>query len=277
MFKSQIDQDYEYCQQIIKEASKSFYFAFSQLPQEKAKGVYAIYAWNRIVDDSVDEEENDQVKKEKLDQHRQDIQQMRQIDSPIYRALTDTFDRFGGNIDPYLEQLDGQEMDIHFSQPKSLDDLEKYSDYVAGSVGRMLLPLLASKHDQIEDLYPLASDLGIAMQLTNILRDLGEDYRERQRIYIPADLMESHGYSVQDLGRSTINSNFVSLWESLARRAEDLYDRFFVGLDVFDTDSQKQLRKSAKVYHEILEVIRENGYNCLTERQYVPKRRMLLL
>ncbi len=277
MFKSQLDKDYDYCEAIIKEASKSFYFAFSQLPKEKAKAVYAIYAWNRIVDDSVDEEDNPQVKVEKLQRHRQDLDQMTEIDHPIYRALTDTFNRYECEKSPFIEQIQGQEMDLEFSQPKTLEDLEEYSDYVAGSVGRMLIPVLAAANPNHRDLYPNASDLGIAMQLTNILRDVGEDYRERQRIYIPSKLMARYNYTEEDLAQATINDSFIKIWESLAQHAERLYQRFFDVIDSFDEDSQRPLHKSAKVYHEILEVIRENDYNCLTKRQYVPKRRMLRL
>lgn len=277
MLVSQLEKDYKYCEEIIKKESKSFYFAFSKLPRTKAKGVYAIYAFNRMVDDSVDEVDDGSIKKQLLDKHKEDLLNMNQVDEPIYRALTDTFSRYQCIKDPYFEQIKGQEMDIDFEQPENMEVLEKYSDYVAGSVGRMMLPIIASENENLEGLYPAATDLGVAMQLTNILRDVGEDYRERQRIYLPKSLMKKYGYTEEELAENKINDNFMQMWEHVAYRSEELYKVFFNSIDEFDKDSVKQIHKSAKVYHEILEVIREKEYNCLIERQYVPKCRMLLL
>lgn len=277
MLDSQLKKDYKYCEEIIKKESKSFYFAFSKLPKDKAKAVYAIYAFNRMVDDSVDEVNDESIKKQLLAKHKKDLLHMEQVDEPIYRVLTDTFSRYRCIKDPYLEQMKGQEMDIHFEQPETMQELEKYSDYVAGSVGRMMLPIIASKNEDLESLHTAATDLGIAMQLTNILRDIGEDYRERQRIYLPKSLMKKYNYTVEDLAENKINDNFVQMWEHVAYRSEELYKVFFNSIDKFDKDSVKQIHKSAKVYREILEVIREKDYNCLIERHYVPKQRMLLI
>ena len=277
MLVSQLEKDYKYCEKIIKKESKSFYFAFSKLPKAKARAVYAIYAFNRMVDDSVDEVDDESTKKKFLAQHKKDLLQMDQVDEPIYRALTDTFSRYKCIKAPYLEQIKGQEMDIYFEQPETMQELEKYSDYVAGSVGRMMLPIIASENKNLESLYPAATDLGVAMQLTNILRDVGEDYRERKRIYLPKNLMEKYHYTEEDLAENKINDSFRELWEHVAYRSEELYKVFFNSVDEFDKDSVKQIHKSAKVYREILAIVREKGYNCLSERQYVPKRRMLLL
>lgn len=277
MLVSQLEKDYKYCEEIIKKESKSFYFAFSKLPEAKAKAVYAIYAFNRMVDDSVDEVDDDSIKKQLLNKHKEDLENMDQVDDPVYRALADTFSRYRCIKNPYFEQIQGQEMDIQFEQPENMEELETYSDYVAGSVGRMMLPVIASENKDLESLYPAATDLGVAMQLTNILRDIGEDYHQRQRIYLPRNLMEKYDYTEKDLAENKVNDNFIQMWEHVARRSEELYRSFFDSIDQFDEDSVKQIHKSAKVYYEILDVIREKGYSCLTERHYVPKWRMLRL
>ena len=121
---------------------------------------------------------------------------------PLWRALRTVFDRVFHDIEPFYDQFTGQMMDIHFSTPKTMQDLEKYSYYVAGSVGRMLLPIIASNSHR--DLSIAAVDLGIAMQLTNILRDVGEDYYEKQRIYLPQEEMLKYQYSRSDLQKESL-------------------------------------------------------------------------
>lgn len=274
MTLKQIKNDFNYCEKIMKKASKSFYYAFSTLPKEKARSVYAIYAFCRIIDDAIDDETDSKVQMQKLDSIKYDLVNLDQVDHPIHRALSVVLNRYQASKEPYFDQLKGQESDIFFNQPKDLDGLVTYSDLVAGSVGRMLLPILASETDNSADLRKSATNLGIGMQITNILRDIGEDYRDRKRIYIPKSYMQKYNYSEEDLANNTINDNFKQLWEDLAGEAEKRYQYFFNYLDQYDKNCRQQIRKSALVYREILQVVRENNYNCLTKRQYVPLGRM---
>lgn len=177
---STIASDYAYCEKIIKRHSKSFYYAFSNLPKDKARAVYAIYAFCRTADDSVDENKTSGLQLIALDRLTDELSHFakgQEVDHPLWRALRDVFNRFDMDIQPFYEQLTGQRMDIHFISPSNLSTLETYSKYVAGSVGKMLLPIIASNAKT--DLNRVAEDLGIAMQLTNILRDVGEDYRDK--------------------------------------------------------------------------------------------------
>lgn len=274
MVSDQLKKDFKYCEKIMKKASKSFYYAFSQLPDEKAKRVFAIYAFCRIVDDSIDEEPDKDLQIAKLTDIKEKLEDLHQIDEPIYRALSAVFKKYDCSKEPYFDQLAGQESDINFKQPRDLTAFIQYSDLVAGSVGRMLLPVLASETVQTDALLHSATELGIAMQITNILRDIGEDYRDRQRIYLPKSYMEEYGYLEQDLANNIINDSFKKIWESLAEEAEKRYDNFFRYLDQYDASTQEHIRKSALVYKEILNIIRENNYDCLTKRQYVPMKRM---
>lgn len=193
-------------------------------------------------------------------------------DHPLWRALRHVFNTFDMDIQPFYDQLTGQEMDIHFSSPKTLQKLEEYSYYVAGSVGLMLLPIIATKNHQY--LKKTAADLGIAMQITNILRDIGEDFYEKNRIYLPEMEQLRFGYGEEKLEQQLIDESFIILWEHLAVRAETLYDEFSDHLLKFDNDSKAPLMTAATVYREILNVVRENQYDCLTKRNFVALERL---
>lgn len=261
---------YRYCEEVIKRNSKSFYFAFRQLPKEKANAVYAIYAFCRRADDSVDENGSKVSQKEALDRLKMELQLFEkgeEIDHPMWLALRDVFNRYTMDIRPFYEQLEGQRMDIDFTTPMNLKELESYSYYVAGTVGVMLLPVLAEKTNI--DLTEQAINLGIAMQITNILRDIGEDYQMKNRIYIPQSLLSSELYGEQDLKQATINGQFIRIWELLAHRAEELYDDFSEAIFCFDEDSRFQVLLASKIYRGILNAVRENNYDCFHTRNYV--------
>ncbi|WP_342560811.1 phytoene/squalene synthase family protein [Psychrobacillus sp. FSL W7-1457] len=261
---------YRYCEEIIKKNSKSFYFAFSQLPEDKANAVFAIYTFCRRADDSVDENGSKVRQKEELERLIMELQLFEkgeEIQHPMWLALRDVFNRYNMSIEPFYEQLEGQRMDINFTEPMTLKELEKYSYYVAGTVGLMLLPVLAQGSSI--DLTEQAISLGIAMQITNILRDIGEDYQIKNRIYIPQSLLASELYSADHLKNATINSSFIRIWESLAQHAEELYDNFFHSIFYFDEDSRFQVLLAAKVYRGILNAVRKNNYDCFHVKNYV--------
>jgi len=273
---SSLNADYQYCERVIRQHSRSFYYAFSQLPAEKARAVYAIYAFCRIADDSVDENPSrkDQLTAlEKLETDLVRFENGKEPDEPMWRALRDVFERYQMDLSPFYEQLRGHYMDLDFQMPKTLEQLEQYSYFVAGTVGRMLLPIIATENQQ--QLQESAIDLGIAMQLTNILRDIGEDYRLKKRIYLPRDILEYEQYSFQQLHQARINDSFISIWERLAQRAESLYQNYYRSAFLFDADSKMPVLASARIYEGILDEVRRNGYDCFSKKQAVSKRRML--
>lgn len=265
-----IKQDYQYCEEVIKKHSKSFYYAFSRLPKAKAQAIFAIYAFCRRADDSVDlvdTKEEQLLAVANLEKELSLFEQGHPIDHPIWRALTDVFERYNMSIEPFYDQLTGQKMDIDFAEPKDLSELETYSYYVAGSVGLMLLPVLASKSHQ--DLTQLAINLGIAMQLTNILRDVGEDFQKIDRIYLPVSELAAENYKRTDIEQKIINANFIRIWEKIAQRAEYLYDDVQEGFRYFDEDSRLPVKLSSAIYRDLLNAVRKNNYDCFTKRNYV--------
>lgn len=267
--------DFVYCENIIKKHSKSFYYAFSKLPVEKAHAVYAIYAFCRMADECADGNHSSKKKVQLLKQLKKELDLFNdheELDKPLWRALRHVFNTFEMDIGPFYDQLTGQSMDLTFTTPNTMKELERYSYYVAGSVGLMLLPVIASESSA--DLQSSAISLGVAMQLTNILRDIGEDYHEKHRIYLPKDELNLFQYSQSDLHKGKINEEFINLWEKLAARAESLYSEFLLNIELFDADSRIPVYLSAHIYKGILDAVRNNGYQCLTKRNFVTKEKM---
>lgn len=265
--KQQLIADYDYCEKIIQAYSNSFYYTFSHLPKEKANAVYAIYAFCRMADNAVDLPINNKEKLHRLEKLHNELvlfQNQKELDLPLWRALRDVFNRYEMDIQPFFEQLAGQAMDIDFKAPRTLDELLTYSYHVAGTVGLMLLPIIAkANHHQLK---PIAINLGNAMQITNILRDIGEDYLNYQRVYLPESLLKKYQYSIEELSGGVINPSFISIWEELAQRAESKYDSFEANYHLFDRDCQFQVLSAARVYRSYLAQIRNKQYNCFKEK-----------
>ena len=265
-----LDLDYFFTEQIIKKNSASFYAAFSKISDKhRRRGVFSVYAYCRYVDDLIDENNDlDQLLayKSKLD----DFVKGYPVGGFRWRTLKDTATRFypvDYDYQPYYEMIEGQEFDAHPVRMETIDQLLQYCDLVAGSVGKMLLPILAPK--ATVDLKPFAIALGRAFQLTNILRDIGEDYR-RDRVYLPKLLMNAHRYSLSDLQQSLINKSFIAMWEELATLAERYYQQALPMLIHFPEDSRWPLKGALLVYRAILEVIRHQQYTVMKKKHFVP-------
>lgn len=177
------------------------------------------------------------------------------------------------DIEPFYEMIQGQEMDLVFEQPNTQEELENYSYYVASSVGLMLLPILSKTPEKLRD---DAIALGVAMQLTNILRDIGEDL-DNDRVYLPRSAMQEFGYTKEMLKRREINAAFIALWEDQAKRAEQYYTEALNMLVDVNLAARRPLYLSLVFYREILEEVRANDYQCFNKRAVVSKRRKLAL
>ncbi|OTN76021.1 hypothetical protein A5886_001097 [Enterococcus sp. 8G7_MSG3316] len=278
-------QDFAYCEAIIKKHSKNFHTAFSQLPKDKARAVYAVYAFCRRADDAVDEYQDPEL----LAQMAQQLDVLKQApsdqarlalysydsdpDHRIWRALALTFIQFDLDYQPFFDLLTGQAQDLSFEQPVTEADLATYSYYVAGSVGLMLLPILSSHAKEIQE---PAKKLGEAMQRTNILRDIGEDLR-MNRVYLPKETMLAFNLTQDDLSLGNQLDSFIDLWEYEARIAESLYEASFEMMPLIDQDCRESLMAAALIYKEILHVIRKQHYQVIHHKQVVPKQRKLQL
>lgn len=265
-------EDFAYCETIIKKHSKTFYAAFSALPKEKAMSVYAVYAFCRKADDLVDEE-SDLEGLQRLEEEVRLFEEGREIDHPVWRALRVVWENYEMDLKPFYEMIEGQRMDLNFKQPQTQADLENYSYYVAGSVGLMLLPLLTTNPKKV---HQQAIALGTAMQITNILRDIGEDNRNG-RVYLPKDKMVEFGYSQDLLDRQVINHEFIQLWEYEAQEAENLYEEALNLIPNLTQDAKRPLLLSLLLYRGILDAVRDNYYDCFSQKNKVGKLKQLEL
>ena len=280
MVETELKKDYAYCEKVIKASSKSFYTAFSKLPKDKAKAVYAIYAFCRQADDTVDANEPLALKKENLailEAELKEFEKGKTPNHPMWRALRDVFNRYAMTTSPFYDQLEGQKRDLDFQEITDLAALKDYSYYVAGSVGLMLLPILATKSGITESLKESAVSLGVAMQITNILRDVGEDYRENKRVYLPTELLDRHQVELAQNGEKGPDNNYIALWEELAEESSRGYVEFEDSISHYDSDCRFPVLVSSKLYSGIMDSVRKNNYDCLSKRNYVPEARMMEL
>ncbi len=266
------EPDFRYCENIMRKHAKSFYSAFSKLPIKKANAIYAIYAFCRLADDAMDV--------------HQDIQELNQLeeelflfmdgevpDKPLWRALAVVCHIFPIELRYFEELIQGQKKDLHFEQPTSQAELEDYCYFVASTVGLMLLPVLTDQPSAVQE---QAKALGVAMQLTNILRDVGEDLKN-ERIYLPTDVIQMNGYSEKELATHTINQAFVNLWEFEAGRAEKLYSEALTMMPYIDEDCRLPLLLAIYYYREILNAVRNEKYQCFEKRNFVGTQRKYTL
>ncbi|MGM0753422.1 MAG: phytoene/squalene synthase family protein [Bacillota bacterium] len=266
---NKILEAYDHCEIIIKLHSKTFYRAFSLLPKDQKKAVWAVYAFCRKVDDIVDE---GICPSEELLQFEREFESFLRgyynEEEPMWIALNDVFKHFNMDIGAFRDMIKGQRMDLNERVYVTMDDVLDYSYHVASTVGLMLLPILApgKEHQLREDgIY-----LGYAMQLTNILRDIGEDL-ERGRLYIPQDLLVKYEYTVTELMDYRNNDAFRSIWEEMARVAEDYYDKAFRTMNLYPVYSRTPVKGAALLYRAILSEVRKNHYNVFSKKHFVSK------
>ena len=193
-------------------------------------------------------------------------------------------------LEALLEQIDGQRSDINFKIIEDKEDLILYCKKVAGTVGLMLVPML--RGEKADGQYEsICESLGIAMQITNILRDIGEDLRDRNRIYIPQTFMKKYSVTRKDLENLSalpstlsirhlffklnfkVGDNIVNLWEETALLSKHYYDEFYKHLYMFSFDAIFPVTAAAVYYQDILEEVRKNNYNCFTKRCYTNSKR----
>ncbi|MCD7034913.1 squalene/phytoene synthase family protein [Metabacillus sp. GX 13764] len=252
---------------MIKQNSKTFYKAFSLLPLRKKQSVWAVYAFCRTVDDIVDEGDSPAAELAAFEQEfHLFLSGTRPSGRFLWEALEDTFSRFEMDVQAFRDMIEGQRMDLTKNRYSTVDEVLSYSYHVAGTVGLMLLPILAPKKTGV--LRNSALSLGLAMQLTNILRDIGEDL-DRNRIYLPKDVMNQFSCSEDDLKSGIVTEAFISVWEYMAFEAEAYYEEAMDTLHEYPLHSRKPVQAAAHFYKAILNKIRQNQYQVFSKRNFV--------
>ncbi len=266
----------EYCQQKAAASGSSFYVSFRFLPADRRKAITALYAFCREVDDIVDDDTTDiERARFKLNGWRKEIAEMiaGRPDHPITRALSRHLDTFNLDVNLLLAIIDGMEMDLDKVRYDSFDDLKKYCWHVAGVVGILAARIFGLNNPQTEE---YAEKLGLAFQLTNIIRDVGDDLKIG-RIYLPADELNRFNVSENNLKNARYTPEFRNLMNFQAKRALSLYDEAFTLLPEEDRHAQKPGIMMASIYRELLLQIEKKDFPVLTERVSLPKTKKLWL
>ncbi len=269
---------YAHCRAITRYYAKTFYMATRFLPNEKQRSIFAIYGLCRYLDNLVDEAEDlinntgfdiSEVD-QKLDSFKYNligVYEGRDSHDPILTAFADTLKKFHIPINLPFELMDGVRSDLTKNRYANFHEVYNYSYKVASVVGLMTSRVFGYSEPKALD---YAIDLGIAMQLTNILRDIGEDL-DRDRIYLPKDEMMMFGVSEADLFNGLLSDSFIDLMKFQIQRARKYYERADTGIKMLERDSRLPVYLARYNYARILDKIEENDYNVFGQRAYLNK------
>ena len=265
----------EYCQQKAAGSGSSFYYAFLFLPPERRRAITALYAFCREVDDAVDESTDAQLAHAKLAWWRQEIAGLfaGNPQHPVTRALQPALAPFGITAERLDEIIDGMEMDL--TQTRYLDfvGLERYCYHVAGVVGLLAAGIFGYKDARTLD---YAKNLGTAFQLTNIIRDVGEDAR-KNRIYLPMEDLQRFHVTAADILNARRGEAFVALMRFQVERAQSYYDKALAALPATDRRAQRPGLIMAAIYRALLVEIEHEGFQVLRQRTSLTPLRKLWL
>ena len=253
-----------YCQDRAAKSGSSFYYSFLFLPPERRQAITALYAFCREVDDVVDECHDVQLAQTKLEWWRGEASRVYAgtPTHPVCLALKDVVTRFDLPREQLLEIIDGMEMDLTQTRYLDFKALQLYCYRVASVVG-----LLAAEIFGHEDRQTLkyAHDLGLALQLTNIIRDVGEDAR-RGRIYLPIEDLQRFNVRASEILERQYSDNFRALMAFEAERARKFYDQALAQLPAVDRKRQRAGLVMAAIYRTLLDEIARDGFQVLDRR-----------
>lgn len=250
------------------QGSKSFYFASRFFPKPLAEQAWAVYWFCRTSDDIVDENPDVESAGRQLAEWREALvaaMDGRPVQSPVLQLFAYTQQEVGFSREYPLELLEGMRMDLEKVRYQNFPELRLFCYRVASVVGLMMSHCIGFQGDALVR----AEELGIAMQLTNILRDIAEDW-QRGRVYLPAEEMAQFGYTLEDLAAQRRNENFRQLMVFQASRARQFYASSLPGIALLRPEGRFAVEIAAKVYRGILDRIEEMDYDVFRERAVVP-------
>lgn len=282
---SELEKAYQYCEQVTKLHAKSFYFAAKFLPKHKRKAVFPLYALCRHVDDEIDEigEGNEtaaiesierwQFKLEKIYAGDTRDEQLTADDNQklIFIAWRDLLDTYKIPQNLPLELMRGVLMDTQTKRYETFSELYVYCYRVASTVGLMSSEILGYA-DKVALEY--AEAMGIAMQLTNILRDVKED-AAMNRIYLPQEDLRRFNVAEEQIFRGEVSESFVELMKFQIERARDFYAKGEKGIALLERDSRFTVLLASRIYSRILDEIEKQNYNVFTKRAHTSRKQKL--
>jgi phytoene synthase len=263
-----LDAAYEYCRGVTREHARSFSFCARFLPAAKQRAIHAVYALCRYVDDVVDRAGAlpDRDPRETLEAWRSKLRDAGPDDHPALRAWRDASATFGIDAALAEELMRGVLMDLTQDRYATYAELEVYCYRVASVVGLMTSEIFGYSDPAALE---RAATLGLAMQLTNICRDVGED-AALGRIYVPRDELSQFGVDESAILARRLDERFVELMRFQIDRARRLYADAEPGIALLSRDSRFTVLLSSRLYGRILDRIGRNGYDVLSRRAYVP-------
>ncbi|WCJ28823.1 Phytoene synthase chloroplastic [Euphorbia peplus] len=275
-----LEEAYESSRMICSDYAKTFYLGTLLMTQERQKAIWAIYVWCRRTDELVDGPNAEYMSSEVLDRWEQRLEDI--FDGRPYdlldAALTDTVFNFPIDIKPFKDMIEGMRMDIKKCRYENFEELYLYCYYVAGTVGLMSVPVMGIAPDSSlshQNVYNSAFYLGIGNQLTNILRDVGEDVL-RGRIYLPQDELAQFGLSDKDVFERKVSDEWREFMKEQIKRARHYFNLAEEGASQLDKDSRWPVWSCLILYRQILDAIEENDYDNLTKRAFVGRTKKLL-
>jgi phytoene synthase len=282
-----LEDSYELCRQVTAEYSKTFYLGTLLMSEAKRRAIWAIYVWCRRTDELVDGPQAKFTTDATLDYWYQQLDAIFAgqplADEDV--ALVDTLQQFPLDIQPFRDMIAGQRMDLYRSRYETFEELELYCYRVAGTVGLMSTAVMGldeqlntapwNWQQEVEPPVQEAIALGIANQLTNILRDVGEDAR-RGRIYLPLEDLQRFDYSENDLMKGVIDDRWRGLMQFQIDRAYRFFAEAERGIQVLSPDARWPVWAALMLYRGILDQIVQNGYDVFNQRAYVPGYKKLL-
>ncbi|MGA8864679.1 MAG: presqualene diphosphate synthase HpnD [Gallionella sp.] len=254
----------QYCEDKAKQSGSSFYYSFMFLPRDKRRAITALYAFCREVDDVVDECTDPVVAATTLNWWRTEVDEIYggKPQHPAAQALVPVVQQFNISREHLLEIIDGMEMDLQQVRYPDFKSLQLYCYRVASVVG-LLAAEIFGYSDRKTQKY--ANDLGIAFQLTNIIRDVGEDAR-RNRIYLPMDELQQFGVTAAEILNAKETENFQKLMGFQVERAQRYYRQALEHLPAADRKSQRTGLMMAAIYRATLDEVVATGCHVLKER-----------
>ena len=271
----ELDQAYEYCRRLTKERAKNFYYAFVTLPTRKRRAIYAVYAFCRLCDDATDDFTDAEEKLRLVAEQREGLAKTYAgaPEGQVFLAMEDAINTYHIPLEYLEEVINGVEMDISKTRYATFEELREYCYRVASSVGLICIEIFGYEDPSARD---YAVDLGLAMQLTNILRDVEEDIG-RDRVYIPQEDLDRFGCSEEDLFLKRTNDSFRGLMRFQVERARDYFTRGKRLLPLLSARSRVCPAVLHGTYSRLLDRIEASGYNVFGRRISLSTREKLVL
>jgi phytoene synthase len=263
-----------YCKKLTTRSKSNFYYAFLFLPRERREALEAVYAYCRLVDDVVDEDAPALKKREGIAHWRKELDAVygdATPTHPVSERLRAAVQRFGIRREDMEAVIDGCAMDIDKTRYESWDELRLYCYRVASAVGLMCVEIFGYTPAHQEAVRRYAVDLGIALQLTNILRDVAED-AQRGRIYLPADELASYGVTAADLTDGRRSQAFVRMMQYQAARARSHYLRARASLSSYERSKLVIAEIMGDIYYALLERIEARDFDVFGAKTTVSRR-----